>query len=427
MRILLIYPDCEQAQNDHTNSRALAEPLALEYLAAVAKQEKSDVFIFDMRLEPSALEQIITSYSPELVGVTSHASFYTNSIICICDKIKEIYPDCLISIGGHHATFMPKDFFRSSVDFVVTGQGLQAFRMIIQAYGTKQSFESIPETWVRTRNGDFQYGGAATPHDIDALPFPDRQITSSFRKFYYMLDMQPVALLRTSAGCPYKCDFCSVWKLTQGRYQKRKIENIIVELKQIQEPYIFLIDDEAFIDTTHTTSLFKAIQSSGIKKQYLAYCRIDTLIKQHDILSEWKNIGLKKLFVGVEAIVSDTLKDYNKKIERFQIEHALEISRNIGVDILAGFIVNPNFRKEDFKQLKRFIEHKKIRNPMFTVLTPLPGTKMMEEQKNNITTLDRNGRPDWNKFDLQQPVTKTFLPQDVFMQEFKAIRSLSAR
>lgn len=66
--------------------------------------------------------------------------------------------------------------------------------------------------------------------------------------------------------CPVKesghfAKFCAVWKRARasshflgfgramdGRYYKRKVDRVVQELREISEQFVFLIDDEAFVD-----------------------------------------------------------------------------------------------------------------------------------------------------------------------------------
>ena len=101
-----------------------------------------------------------------------------------------------------------------------------------------------------------------------------------------------------------------------------------------------------------------------------------------------------------------------------QIEAGLKAAQEIGIEVFAQFVVNTDYAKSDFKQLVRFIEHHKIRYPSFTVLTPIPGTAMLE---NFDSVLERqtNGRPNWDLFDCQNAVTKTRLPKEEFRREYR--------
>ena len=108
-----------------------------------------------------------------------------------------------------------------------------------------------------------------------------------------------------------------------------------------------------------------------------------------------------------------------------QIEDGLAAARELGIEVFAGFIVNTNFTSRDFKQLVRFIEHNQVSYPSFTVLTPLPGTAALTNF-DSVIERQPNGRPNWELFDLQNPVTRTVLPREEFLREYRNLQHVFA-
>jgi len=106
---------------------------------------------------------------------------------------------------------------------------VSAFREVLRRLEKKEDMSGIPGLHYR-ENGAFVFGGDPLPYNIDALPLPDRTLTGEDRNEYQIDDMKPIALMRTSAGCPYRCTFCSVWKLMGGRSYSRRIESVVEEL-----------------------------------------------------------------------------------------------------------------------------------------------------------------------------------------------------
>jgi len=248
---------------------------------------------------------------------------------------------------------------------------------------------------------------------------PDRSLTAGDRQRYFIDWMKPVAMLRTTVGCPYRCTFCSIWRALDGRYYLRDEDRVVDELRGIEERYVFLVDDEAFINGRRMVRLAEAIRAAGIRdKNFFTYCRIDTLIRNRDAVAAWRDIGLERLFIGVDAITPKDLDEYNKKCSIAQIEEGLDVAREIGIEVFAQFVVNTDYDHDDFKTLVRFIERNRIDYPSFTVLTPLPGTDMLRTF-DHVTAHQPNGRPDWDLFDCQNAVTRTRLPLPTFRREYR--------
>lgn len=416
MKILLIWPKSRNEILGWGDLGAIAEPLALEYLGAGARLDGHQVRLLDLRLHPDELETTIQEYDPDLVGITAF-SMHVISALAICRRIKAVNPRCYTVAGGHHATFLPEDFFEPQIDFVVSGEGVAPFRSLLQALANHEVPAAIPGVWARI-DGTFTFGGEQPPFNINDLPTPDRTLTERDRARYFIDWMKPIALVRTTVGCPYRCSFCSLWKMMDGRYFMREIDSVVAEMATIKEEFVFLVDDEAFINGPRMVQLAQALKAAGIHKRFFTYCRIDSLIRQRKALTAWREIGLERLFVGVDAISEKDLGEYNKHLKVSQIEEGFLAAKALDIDIFAQFVVNTDYTRRDFQQLIRFIEHHKIRYPSFTVLTPIPGTDMLSTF-DNVIEVQPNGRPNWDLFDCQNAVTATQLPKREFLKLYR--------
>ncbi|MDB5081965.1 MAG: Radical superfamily enzyme YgiQ, family [Chloroflexi bacterium] len=415
MKILLIWPNSPAELMEGGDLEAISEPIALEYLAAGAQLDGHQVKILDLRLHPTDLDMTLNEFAPDVIGVTAY-SMHILSALKICLRAKQLLPGCHTVVGGHHATLLPEDFFEPQIDFIVCGEGVRPFRVLLTSLENNRENPAIAGVWTR-RDGTFVNGGPPSVFLIDELPLPDRSLVAADRQAYFIDWMRPVALVRTSVGCPYRCTFCSLWKIMEGQYIMRNIDAVVQEIAGVQEEFVFLIDDEAFINGPRMLKLAQALKAAGVYKRYFAYCRVDTMVRQPGVLAAWRDIGLERLFMGVDAISEKNLLEYNKKIKIAQIETAFKLAADMGIKIFAQFVVNTDFTQREFKQLRHFIEHNRIEYPSFTVLTPIPGTQLLNNF-DNVTELQPNGRPNWDLFDCQNVVVKTSLPKEEFKREY---------
>ena len=157
MNILLIWPNSRNEVLGWGDLGAIAEPLALEYLAAGVKQDGHSVRVLDLRLHPDALVSMLRDFRPDIVGVTAF-SMHVLTALAICARVKSELPDCCTVIGGHHATFLPEDFFQPQIDLVVSGEGVEHLRCIANARAAGMSMPAIPGVWAR-HDGVFVSGG----------------------------------------------------------------------------------------------------------------------------------------------------------------------------------------------------------------------------------------------------------------------------
>jgi radical SAM superfamily enzyme YgiQ (UPF0313 family) len=198
MRVLLIYPKARVELIGWGDLGAIAEPLALEYLAAGAKEDSHEVRILDLRLHPNELDATLRHFAPDVVGVTGY-SMHVLRNLDTCRQIKTVFPHCWTVVGGHHATLMPEDFFEPHVDFVVSGEGVRPFRALLSALHEARPACGIPGVWSRV-HGEFVYGGEPPAFDIDDIVPPDRSVTEQDREAYFIDWMQPIRPYYRTSG-----------------------------------------------------------------------------------------------------------------------------------------------------------------------------------------------------------------------------------
>jgi hopanoid C-3 methylase len=287
---------------------SLYEPLALEYLAAGVAAHH-DVCILDLRLGGS-LKNALEEHEPDVVGITAY-TVHVNVVRRLFGEVRAWNPEALTVVGGHHATVMPRDFDSPAIDLVVIGEGVAPFREIVARREKRSDFQGIPGVAVRT-SGALAEAPAAEPAELDSVPLPARALTRPYRRHYFSEWMKPLASIRTSKGCPFRCNFCAQWKIAGGRYFRRQPEAVVRELAAIEEPYVFFSDDESLVDTARMTRLAELIKLEGIRKRYFLYGRPDTIARHPGLLELWRGIGLERIFVGFEFVRNEDLSFVGK-------------------------------------------------------------------------------------------------------------------
>jgi radical SAM superfamily enzyme YgiQ (UPF0313 family) len=247
---------------------------------------------------------------------------------------------------------------------------------------------------------------------LDDVPFPDRTLTAKHRHMYFNTGLKPIASLRTSKGCPFKCKFCCVWKEAGGKYYTRDPEKIVEEIKTIHEPYIFLADDESFIDAKRMEELAELIIKSGVDKKFFSYIRADTVVRNRELMKKWKDAGLVKVLIGVESCREKDLAEWKKKNTTEINEEAIEIMNELGIAVCISFIVSQDYEEEDFTGVANYIKGLKVSDVVATVLTPLPGTDLYEETRGKLLT------DNYDYFDCAHTVLPTSLSLRKFYTQY---------
>jgi radical SAM superfamily enzyme YgiQ (UPF0313 family) len=407
MKILLIEP-AKSPLTIGGDDVFLYEPLALEYLAAGVASDH-EVRILDLRLEKS-WQDVLTEFQPDVVGITAY-TVHVNTVRRLFEQIKHWNPEVLAVVGGHHATVMPEDFRSLFIDLIVIGEGVFTFKEIISRLERGRSFDGIPGVAFAQGDRLVKTNGQAAV-DLDAFPFPARRLTAKYRKQYYSEWMKPLASIRTSKGCPYRCSFCALWKIAGGRYLRRSPERVVEELATIDEKYVFFADDESLVDASRMKKLARLIKASGLTKRYFLYGRSDTIAGNPDLLELWREIGLERVFVGLEFFRDEDLQYIGKGTTASDNEKAVKILHDLEIDIYASFILRPNFDKADFAALRQYCRQLELNFASFAVLTPLPGTDLYEAVNSQMITHN------YEYFDFNHTLLPTTLPLKEFYGEY---------
>ena len=418
MRILLVQPP---PPPDYVGFRrtALPEPLALECIGAVAAADH-DLRLIDMRLDPT-LEETLSAFRPDVVAVTCLTTEVYNAQ-AILSQVKTWRPEVFTLVGGLHASLLPGDFQHPYVDAIAVGEGEAIFRELIEVLGGAypdppgEALGRVTGLAWRGRDNTWTFNEArALIGSIDDLPLPARHLAARYADQYFFLFDQPHGCISTSRGCPFRCNFCSVWKFYHKRCRYMSAERVVDELQTLQPHAISFVDDNFLANVPRAWKILELIKQRGIRNAYGMQARTDTISKHPDLLAAWREIGLETVLIGFEAATQRLLDVVAKGATIEQNERAMDILNGLGVHMWGAFIVDPQFAREDFRQLKAYREAKGVIYPQFTVLTPLPGTDLYEQRKHELVTRD------YRLFDALHAVLPTRLPREEFYKEFAAL------
>ena len=418
MHIVLIYPSTNEFKDLDGDYTRKLEPLALEYIAA-ALYEDHDVTIIDTRIETDAIKRI-EELMPDVVGFSA-LTCNINLCIKLCQSIKKINQKIHTVIGGAHVSIVPSSIIDDAVDFLVLGEGVFSFQKLIEKLSMKQNdFSDIPGVMYRDSHNNFTQPQSQKKYDITNFPLPLRRHKPDAYSMIMRIDKEfkryATSSMIFTSGCPYRCNFCSVWKLKDGKYYKRNPRTIVEELSQVSNDVIYIADDESMIDKSYVMEVFNAIEQAGIKKKFIMYGRCDTIIRSPELISFLRDHGVIRINIGIEASTDAGLQYLNKKISTTDHEKAIDILFKNGMNIFAFFIVNPIFEEKDFALLKDYIFKLGLDSlSVFSILTPLPGTALAATVKDSVTS--RN----YDLYDCAHVVLPTRVPLEEFYILFRTL------
>jgi len=415
MKLLLIHPP--QVGHLGLQDVALVEPLALERLAAAVPE--AEVALLDMRLDPD-LDSVLTDFQPDLVGLSCPFTTQVNITLALAARVRAACPQAFVVVGGHHPSLRPGDFLDPHVDAIACGEGEHTFAELIACRREGGDVATVPGLLVNRDGAQQPTPPRPTIADLDALPLPARELTARWRSQYYWMNQRPHALVETSRGCPYRCNFCSVWRFHGTQVRCQSPERVLEEVAAVEEPWVFFTDDNFLLSVPRAKRAAELIAEAGLRKQYTFQARTDTLVRHPELLEQWRDIGLVCVFLGLEAATAEGLHDLDKRNTIENNEAAIALLKQLGIGFTGNFIADPNWDRGDFEALRSYVSRHGLFNSSFSILTPLPGTVLYEETKAQITT------DDYEMFDLWHTVLPTRLPLEVFYAEFASLWAAAA-
>ncbi len=411
MRILLIQPDY---RSEEVGFRlvAMPEPLALELLSAMVPDH--DVRILDLRVDPD-LNAMLTSFNPDVVAVTA----LTCEVYAACEilqKAKDFSSTVFSVVGGHHATLLPEDFQLPYVDAICLGEGEFVFPQLVDALEKEKTLDCVHNLVWRHSDGRFVHNGHDVPYTgTEFIPHPRRELVADYRHAYSWLYDKPDTAIATGRGCPYRCNFCSVWEFYKGMTRQMSASRVLEEIRSVETRHVTFLDDNFLLNAGRENKIADLVKAEGIHMRFGMECRTDSIARHPAIIEKWAGIGLENVLLGLEGISDDILVSVNKRNTAWANNEAIHILHDNGVMIWGAFIVDPDWTVDQFNALRDYVYEKNITHTQFTILTPLPGTELYRQKRKDLLTSD------YTCFDTLHAVVPTRLPREEFYRQFASL------
>ncbi|MCK4872935.1 MAG: B12-binding domain-containing radical SAM protein [Phycisphaerales bacterium] len=202
------------------------------------------------------------------------------------------------------------------------------------------------------------------------------------------------APVQFSRGCPFDCEFCDI-PVMYGRTPRVKAaEQVIRELDALIEAgwreSIFIVDDNFIGHKTKAKALLRAIiawrRDRAVRIPFLTEASLN-LVDDDELLRLMVDAGFKKVFVGVETPISESLAECGKVQNTGRdLVAAVKKMQNAGLEVMGGFIVGfDNDQPNVFERQRAFIQETGIVTAMVGLLNALPKTRL-------FTRLSAEGR-----------------------------------
>ncbi len=347
---------------------------------------------------------------PHLAALTPEG-WEIESIIEIIEDVPFDSDADLVGIAAMgHAVFraleIAKEFRRRGKTVVFGGYMASLAPWVVSEHADSIVFGNAERAWPALLE-DFARGELKSEYrmdvsHLDGLPVPKYEILKN-KRTGFMLPVQ------AGRGCPHKCSFCSIAGLYKGEYMRRDVGDVVRDIKRIKTlgyHGFYLVDDNLIGDRAYLEELVAAIKP--LNMVWASQCSL-TLAREPELLRKVADSGCRILSFGLESNSQDGLDRLNKKWVKVADHEALlgEINR-AGIMASAEFIMGTDGDTvESLRDLYEFVLRTRIAIPRFYILTPIPGTELYHQYKQEGRLLHENYEQYTSTHCVYQPARMT--------------------
>jgi radical SAM superfamily enzyme YgiQ (UPF0313 family) len=275
----------------------------------------------------------LVSYDSDIIGFMTETDSY-HHLLRISRKIKERKAGIQTLLGGVHATAVHHETLRDfpTVDFVIRGEGENAFLSFVQALKMGSDLSKVGNLTYRDGNNIMSTQGLPLIENLDHLPFPD------FSRLKLAAD--DVIYVEIGRGCPFKCNFCFTAPYWQRRHRIKSPGRILTELAYFKTTYgrtDFNFTHDLFTtDRRWVVDFCQQLHKSKLDVTWTCSSRTDTLDEEQ--IYWMRRAGCRDIYFGVETGTDEMQAKIEKNLDLEKADQIIRRSAEEGIGATVGFI-----------------------------------------------------------------------------------------
>ncbi len=311
----------------------------------------------------------------------------------LATALKKKAPHVKIIFGGLHPSALPERTLREEeTDFVCRGEGFYTILQLLEILKSDEepSNYKIPGLWY-TQDGEVISNPPAPLVSPDELPFAawellpmDKYRAHNWHCFEHIDQRQPYAIIYTSLGCPFNCNYCNIHALYNGkpgirfRSPEKVVEEIDFLVKNFKIKNLKIIDELFALKEDCVIRICDLVIQGGYDLNMWAYARVDTVSER--MLNKMKQAGINWVCFGFESASQRVRQGVAKKLGQDTIRKAVEMTRAAGIYIIANFIFGlPDDDLETMQETLEMAKEFSFEYANFYTAMAYPGSQLYED------------------------------------------------
>lgn len=419
MRVLLIKPSCTVYKSDPTLPAATL-PFGIAYLASYLLSKGEQVKVIDslsegigciekeknctkIGLSDEEIEKRIRGFNPDIVGITSMFTAFSQDAHDLARLIKKTNPDVKVILGGAHASIYPRLTMKDrNIDMVIEGEGEETFWQVVQALKKGKDCDDIAGTVIRKGKKIIINPPRQPIKDLDMLPFPAYDLFP-METYLKVAEGSPFLMrskqcsIISSRGCPGDCSYCSIHSVWGYTWRGRSPRNVVDEMEFLIKNYgvkeLAFLDDSVACSKERMGKICDEIIKRELDIKWSTPNGISHWTLDEPLLDKMKASGCYRITFGIESGNLKTREFIGWK-KNFSLEQAKRITKyanKIGLWTISTFIIGFPYEDENsINDTINFAIESGTDFAAFFLLMPFPGTRVYEVfKKEGLLNFDK--------------------------------------
>lgn len=308
---------------------------------------------------------------PDIIGISIQPGSM-NNVEALVRKLnaEEAVRDgrTMIAFGNQIPTYVPEKVVELCPNgIVIRGEGELSLRALVRVAKGEAKLSEVPSAVYRDRaSGEIVHTGIVSPK-LDSLDYPPTTDT-----YEDIVKRGGNVQVQASRGCPWGgCAYCTRTSFRRGGIVKDKgptaswegftVQRVLTILNNVMKRGITEVEfsDDEFIGGRNDDNIarIRAIADGmerlsakyGIKFSFRMFTRPNIIYREGDpdgknetmrqLLLRLKEVGLVKVFVGIEAGNEAQLRRYARGMRLSEATESVKIVRSMGLGLDSGFIM----------------------------------------------------------------------------------------
>jgi anaerobic magnesium-protoporphyrin IX monomethyl ester cyclase len=389
LRVLLLKPFQPIAVPTHS------PPIGLLYLVSNMRAvlgEHIDIKIIDMKLHHMSatdLDPVLQSFQPDVVGFSA-LNYEAHATHVLAKRTKEFDPSIITVFGGPYALKNARTILDdANADWVFEGSADRSFtKALLRLAQNRLPDGSILGMSFRKPEGDVHISERQDQiNDLDTLPPPawdmvnlddyahTTNMASNLRGIRY-------ALLFTSRGCPYLCNYCH--DLFSKKFVYHSVDYVIAEIERLYEQYgvdeFQIVDDIFNLHKPRLKAIMEEVHRRWPGKLKFTFpngLRGDIL--DEEVINALSEAGTYLVCIAVETVTPRLQKLVEKNLDIEKTRNAIKLFGKHNIQVNGFFMLGfPTETPEEIKATIKFAIDSNLTLAYFFSVIPQPGTPMYD-------------------------------------------------